>query len=557
MLFESADNLQVQQEADDRAWADSQVKQSVEAKERPERIALEKQARANLAANRMVEVTPGTNEYEYSTAVMNGYDGTPDDNGDVYLPNEALKPKARVMGGVDMATGDKLTYSPEEPRFRAQLNGDRTEKKEHQFRQMNALEKFGELLVGEGDAPAVVAGVMRGVVNGFYKYSNDVNKLASFVSSGYYNVPKIQELPDMGAAENLLSEITRFGGLYATAGAGLGSVLSSRAVVTQEAVKDSVATFAMDPSDGNLISVLREEFGITGIDEVDAKKILASDGEGLARLTSVLTDSGLLTGATTGAVFLAQNVMPVVRSLQKRMADSDIMLEVAYTRMADDLIEDGRAKMREGLTTFNSGMPKQVEGAAQELAGQTINVASGVAKRLSSTREGLLQAAKGHVMKGISEDEFISEYSKSGVNRDVLARVYDEASGSFKSLEMDESVSVERFSEMTEAKYGLQSFDLYEKNNVITLNSLIAPKEARKQGKGTSAMNDLIKYADKKGKRVYLNPALKDDFHGTTSRNRLVKFYKRFGFVENKGRNKDFSFMGGMYRDPRNMDVGK
>jgi GNAT superfamily N-acetyltransferase len=77
------------------------------------------------------------------------------------------------------------------------------------------------------------------------------------------------------------------------------------------------------------------------------------------------------------------------------------------------------------------------------------------------------------------------------------------------------------------------------------------PRADRKQGVGTAVMNELVDYADRVGKRIFLTPGLPDDRHGTTSRGRLVKFYKRFGFVENKGRNKDFTLSPGMYRDPK------
>jgi hypothetical protein len=98
----------------------------------------------------------------------------------------------------------------------------------------------------------------------------------------------------------------------------------------------------------------------------------------------------------------------------------------------------------------------------------------------------------------------------------------------------------------------LETFDVFETSSgEIRLNLLIAPKESQKSGKGTKAMEELIKVADEQGKRVTLSPALKDDRKGTTSRARLIKFYKRFGFVENKGRNKDFSISDGMYREPK------
>ena len=54
-------------------------------------------------------------------------------------------------------------------------------------------------------------------------------------------------------------------------------------------------------------------------------------------------------------------------------------------------------------------------------------------------------------------------------------------------------------------------------------------------------MQALCEHADKYGLRLTLTPAMKNDRMGTTSTNRLIRFYKRFGFVENKGRHSDFT----------------
>ena len=85
----------------------------------------------------------------------------------------------------------------------------------------------------------------------------------------------------------------------------------------------------------------------------------------------------------------------------------------------------------------------------------------------------------------------------------------------------------------------------------ITLSNIIVPKGQRKQGLGSQIMQDLTYYADSIGKRIELSPAIKDPYHGTTSRRRLTKFYKRFGFFENKGRKKDYSTSESMFRNPQ------
>ena len=92
---------------------------------------------------------------------------------------------------------------------------------------------------------------------------------------------------------------------------------------------------------------------------------------------------------------------------------------------------------------------------------------------------------------------------------------------------------------------------VYENDSKIHVESIIVPKDQRKQGIGTAIMQEIINYADSVGKRLELTPGVKDPNHGTTSRGRLVNFYKRLGLIENKGRNKDYSTMSGMYRDPK------
>ena len=111
--------------------------------------------------------------------------------------------------------------------------------------------------------------------------------------------------------------------------------------------------------------------------------------------------------------------------------------------------------------------------------------------------------------------------------------------------------ALDNFAETTRKKHGLDSFDLYEKGDMIDLSMISTPKGNRKMGAGSAAMEDLIKYADNKGQSIKLSVGMPGDGFGTTSRNRLVKFYKRFGFVENKGRNKDFRISPGMYRRPQ------
>jgi len=93
------------------------------------------------------------------------------------------------------------------------------------------------------------------------------------------------------------------------------------------------------------------------------------------------------------------------------------------------------------------------------------------------------------------------------------------------------------------------TIDLYpsETKRTAVLSAIKVDKEARGKGLATSAMKDIEQFADQNGILVSLSPTNE----WGASKTRLVDFYKRFGFVENKGRNKDYRISETMYRTPR------
>lgn len=100
----------------------------------------------------------------------------------------------------------------------------------------------------------------------------------------------------------------------------------------------------------------------------------------------------------------------------------------------------------------------------------------------------------------------------------------------------------------SEKGVSLDVFESRNRPNQITLSKIEVPKKSREGGIGTDVMKDIVDYANKTGKTIALSPST--DF-GATSKNRLVNFYKRFGFVENKGKNRDFEISESMYRSPQ------
>ena len=85
-----------------------------------------------------------------------------------------------------------------------------------------------------------------------------------------------------------------------------------------------------------------------------------------------------------------------------------------------------------------------------------------------------------------------------------------------------------------------------EVNNYISLRTIMIKNHNK--GYGTKFMEDLCFYADLNNKKISLTPT--NDFGSHLGR--LKKFYKRFGFIENKGKHHDFTTRDSMIRIPKN-----
>lgn len=124
-----------------------------------------------------------------------------------------------------------------------------------------------------------------------------------------------------------------------------------------------------------------------------------------------------------------------------------------------------------------------------------------------------------------------------------------------KLLEQVDQSELQAFADHVKQQFGLEEFDLRAlKDNTIDLETIIVPRKLRKAGIGSKALEELCHYADQRGLRIILQTADKKQADwGTTSKNRLIRFYKRFGFVHNSGRYKDFtlSIYKNMYRNPK------
>jgi hypothetical protein len=102
----------------------------------------------------------------------------------------------------------------------------------------------------------------------------------------------------------------------------------------------------------------------------------------------------------------------------------------------------------------------------------------------------------------------------------------------------------------------LEALDLYlTVQGDLKLDVIAIRRGAARAGLGGRVMQELTRYADRNGLRIVLTLAPKgyQPIAGgvkTTSKDRLARFYRRFGFVRNAGRHMDYSLTASMYREP-------
>lgn len=119
------------------------------------------------------------------------------------------------------------------------------------------------------------------------------------------------------------------------------------------------------------------------------------------------------------------------------------------------------------------------------------------------------------------------------------------ATAQFSRADNYTGMSTSEFSDQITAEYDGLKLGLHGEKNIVTLSRIVIPEVARNAGTGTAIMQRIIDWADQNGKTIALTPS--SDFGG--NKKRLTEFYKRFDFVENKGRNKDFEISEAMYRE--------
>ena len=210
---------------------------------------------------------------------------------------------------------------------------------------------------------------------------------------------------------------------------------------------------------------------------------------------------------------------------------------------------------------------RQLEDSTEEIRNTNSNYQEEVDK-IKAKKEELASLRLSRDEKSERKEELNAELEEAADERDTILGQYND---SIKEAKAEIKILNKRLAKLQEAspnvKFQKQGIKLAPKSvgeiynkypNVvldifisdskkeISLDRIIVPKEDRNKGVGTDIVNDVVRYADANGYRINLTPS--GDFGG--SKDRLTKFYKGFGFVENKGKNKDFSTKELMYRLP-------
>jgi len=90
-------------------------------------------------------------------------------------------------------------------------------------------------------------------------------------------------------------------------------------------------------------------------------------------------------------------------------------------------------------------------------------------------------------------------------------------------------------------------FYLTDRGKFLVLNQIRINPDFRGSGYAQETMEQIINYANERGKILALTPS--SDFGA--NKNKLINWYKSLGFIMNKGRNKDYETMELMFREPK------
>ena len=244
---------------------------------------------------------------------------------------------------------------------------------------------------------------------------------------------------------------------------------------------------------------------------------------------------------------------PEMRSLSENLADAVFGNKNVLGTGVGDFVTAGVMDMQEGWRMYTDALRNDspanralgvllMAAGVAEATGVGLLLGKTIKKSIPIMQSALVSAGQNAELRMAERGpavDFLSSTMMSNVDPTIATDPLVAAAG--------RAVGGDRVAEI-KTKYPNVQLDIYgDAKKGFELGRIEIPEAERSSGLGTAVMNDIIKMADDQGAVISLTP---DKSFGGSSVSRLKKFYKQFGFVENKGKNKDFSTRNTMIRQP-------
>lgn len=225
-----------------------------------------------------------------------------------------------------------------------------------------------------------------------------------------------------------------------------------------------------------------------------------------------------------------------------------LMLEVYKSHTRSQAGRDNIAAIQEAYPFIDVTTHKGKVTLAEELVAHYIEDSNGsptLSQRIKSTVRRVLRKLFPNIEWRTSDILALGEQSRRWLRRQQAQRDLASQDETLYSLmEQQSSITHRELSKQLRDEFPGLKLDLAGRGQRVTISRIVSP--AQNEGTGSEVMRRLTQWADASGKTLALTPSA--DFGGNVKR--LREFYKRFGFIENKGRNKDYEISETMYREP-------
>lgn len=225
-----------------------------------------------------------------------------------------------------------------------------------------------------------------------------------------------------------------------------------------------------------------------------------------------------------------------------------LMLEVYKSHTRSQAGRDNIAAIQAAYPFIDVTTHKGKVTLAEELVAHYIEDSNGsptLSQRIKSTIRRMLRKLFPNVEWRTNDILMLGEQSRRWLRRQQAQRdLVSQDETLYSLMEQQSSITHRELSKQLRDEYPGLKLDMAGRGQRVTISRIVSP--AQNEGTGSEVMRRLTHWADASGKTLALTPSA--DFGGNVKR--LREFYKRFGFIENKGRNKDYETSESMYREP-------